>query len=285
MDFRWHIRGARMTFFQRFAAYAILILAAAVTSTSIARAGDGYPPYAPFSSASCGGAFQGFYGGVVGGLAGVNSDDSVGGVSGLKDNDKSFTVGGVAGYNRHCGNWLYGVETDFNYIDSSTTTGVLCAACGDGGTPGSVTFGSELNWYGTVRGRLGIVGGENFLIFATGGLAYAGVDHSIDSNNFPSNTGDPITSSSTKHDTRFGYTVGGGLEYLLSERWSFRADAMYIDLGSETETFTATAADGCGGVTCTSRPSYDDSFWVARVGVTYLFPAWAPEPVVAGPLK
>lgn len=225
-----------------------------------------YRPYTPPPAASsCGGPFSGFYAGGLIGFGGASTKTNVG--IELKDNDRGFTGGGVAGYNWQCNGWLFGAESDINYFNADMTTGITCPTCG-----GTLSFGSEINWYGTVRARVGLVGNENFLIFATGGLAYGGLDHSINSNNF-----NGVTFSGTQSDTAIGWTAGGGIEYLLSDNWAFRADAMYIDFGSNDETFTATGG-GCPG-TCTARVGYDDSFWVARVGLTYLFGAPAPTPV------
>jgi outer membrane immunogenic protein len=67
---------------------------------------------------------------------------------------------------------------------------------------------------------------------------------------------------------------------LLNDRWSFRADALYVDFGSEDHSIFG---DTCG---CDARAKWDDNFWVARVGLTYLFNS-VPAPVVPeyGPLK
>lgn len=237
-------------------------------ATSAYAGGDltdyAYTP--PPAANSCGGPFSGFYAGGLIGFGGASTKTNVG--IELKDNDKGFTGGGVAGYNWQCNGWLLGAETDINYFNADMTTGITCPTCG-----GSLTFGSEINWYGTVRGRVGLVGNENFLVFAMGGLAYGGVDHSINSNAF-----NGVTFSGTQSDTAVGWTAGGGIEYLLNDNWAFRADASYIDFGSTDDTFTANGG-GCAG-TCTARVGYDDSFWVARVGLTYLFgaPAAAPAP-------
>ncbi|CCB67238.1 MULTISPECIES: outer membrane protein [unclassified Hyphomicrobium] len=239
---------------------------------SSAYAGGDLTDYAytpPPAANSCGGPFSGFYAGGLIGFGGASTKTNVG--IELKDNDRGFTGGGVAGYNWQCNGWLLGAETDINYFNADMTTGITCPTCG-----GSLTFGSEINWYGTVRGRVGLVGNENFLIFAMGGLAYGGVDHSINSNAF-----NGVTFSGTQSDTAVGWTAGGGIEYLLNDNWAFRADASYIDFGSTDDTFTANGG-GCIG-TCTARVGYDDSFWVARVGLTYLFgaPAAAPAPAPA----
>lgn len=245
-------------------------------ASSAAYAGGDLTDYSytppPPAARACGGGFSGFYAGGILGFGGLSSKTDVGPL-GLKDNDKGFTIGGVSGYNWQCDGRLVGIETDISYFNADTSMGVSCPGCET-----SIRFGSEINWYGTLRARVGLVGDENFLVFATGGLAYGGVDHSIRSNGF-----NGINFSQSDSDTSVGWTVGGGVEYLLSDNWAFRADALYIDLGSQDHTYTADG--GCEG-TCTLRASYDDSFWVARVGLSYLFGATPASPAPEyGPLK
>jgi outer membrane immunogenic protein len=269
---RWQYKADIMKILQIFAGFLLVLFA-----SSAAYAGGDLTDYsaAPLPvRSSCGGGFSGFYAGGILGFGGLSSKTDVGPL-GLKDNDKGFTIGGVSGYNWQCDGRLLGIETDISYFNSSTTTGVACPTC-EG--PGTLTFGSEINWYGTLRARVGLVGDENFLVFATGGLAYGGVDHSIRNNGFNN-----VVFSQSDSDTAIGWTAGGGVEYLLSDNWAFRADALYIDLGSQDHTYTADG--GCGG-TCTLRASYDDSFWVARVGLSYLFGATPTAPVPEyAPLK
>ena len=49
-------------------------------------------------------------------------------------------------------------------------------------TPAFYTFTRELNWVGGLRARAGF-GGENVLIYGTGGAAWAGLDHSFTTSN------------------------------------------------------------------------------------------------------
>jgi outer membrane immunogenic protein len=258
-----------------------------IFGASSANAGGALTDYSPPPQlvSACGGTFSGFYAGGIFGFGGASTTTSAdivgGGRLNLKDNDRSFTAGGIAGYNWQCNGRLIGVESDLSYFNADMTTGVICngAPCGSGS---SLTFGSEVNWYGTLRGRLGLVGDENFLIFATGGLAYGGLDHSLRSNGY-----NGVTFSGANSDSAIGWTAGGGIDYRLSDNWAFRADAMYVDFGSDDETFTATSGSGCTSVTtCTLKASYDDHFWVARVGLTYLF-GGTPQTVVPeyAPLK
>lgn len=218
--------------------------------TSAASAGGSLS--IPPGPRACGGPFSGFYAGGVLGMGGLNSKVSGEGGS-LKGTDKGFTIGGVTGYNWQCNSSLLGIETDISYFNANSDEG--CAICG-----ASQSFNSEINWFGTLRGRVGLIGAENFLVFATGGLAYGGIDHKF--------TDTSVSFSQSDGDTEIGWTAGGGVEYLLSDSWAFRADALYVDFGSEDHTYTLA---GCP--VCTARLGWDDNFWVARVGLTYLFGA------------
>ena len=80
------------------------------------------------------------------------------------------------------------------------------------------------------------------LLYATGGLAYASVDHTLGLTT-ASAVGYPGVAvlATVRHflavqtsDTKAGWTVGGGAELLRDSHWVLRAEALYVDLGSET---------------------------------------------------
>ena len=69
-------------------------------------------------------------------------------------------------------------------------------------------------------------------------------------------------------DTKVGWTAGGGVEFLHDTHWLLRAEALFVDLGSETHSYhsrrtAATLRD--------ATAKWDDQFWVARVGLAYKF--------------
>ena len=68
--------------------------------------------------------------------------------------------------------------------------------------------------------------------------------------------------------TPYWTTAGGGVEFLHDSHWLLRAEALFVDLGSETHTYVV-AAPGIG--TGTAVANWDDQFWVARLGVAYKF--------------
>jgi outer membrane immunogenic protein len=127
-------------------------------------------------------------------------------------------AGGQIGYNWQSGIVVYGLEADIQWADIHDSATVV--------TPDGVdTFDAnqKLNWFGTVRGRIGIAPwSNNALLYATGGLIYGGqkVSASFD---------DEFVSDSS---TRTGGTVGAGLEYLFTPNLSGKIEGLWYDMGS-----------------------------------------------------
>src|SRR5262249_59962112 len=70
----------------------------------------------------------------------------------------------------------------------------------------------NIDFFGTVRGRLGFLATDQLLLFATGGLAYANVKNNANINEFFNGPvlGRQFIASSD--EIRYGWTVGGGAE-------------------------------------------------------------------------
>jgi outer membrane immunogenic protein len=159
-------------------------------------------------------------------------------------------VGGIqAGFNAQTGNWVYGFETDFQgsaQKDSSRTAHVVIGPCTTGPTCSyfsTTDLTAKLSWFGTVRGRIG-QDLNGLLVYATGGLAYGGVKLS-GVNTVAADLGLGVelltTSVFDMSSTKVGYTVGAGLEgaFPANNKLSWRAEYLYIDLGSVTATTVA----------------------------------------------
>ena len=211
----------------------------------------------------------------------------------FRDTDGGVTVGGYAGYNwqRCCSPFVYGVETDINFLDTSPTSFDIEANPGSFGTE-TVSLQSRMDWFGTLRARAGVVVHDSWLLYATGGLAYGEVDHKFSDNCVDCSAPPPPVSigpvnygpfSQSNSDTKVGWTAGGGFEFLHDAHWVLRTEALFVDLGSETHSYTpAVCAAAIGVSECTATAKWDDQFWVARVGLAYKF--GGPECCVA-PLK
>lgn len=223
--------------------------------------GDLSPPPDQPAARRCGsGPFNGPYIGVAAGYANVGSNqESVQTGATLSDDGGGATVGGLAGYNLQCGRFVIGIETDINWLDADTSA-----------TLANQTFSTSYDYFGTLRGRVGITH-ENIMLYFTGGLAYAGLEHSLDAPRLGIDQSDRAT--------KLGYTIGGGLE-LSRGHWSLRGEVLYVDLRDTTIDYTATL--GCG-TRCASTVRWEDDFVVGRVGLT--FKLHRDEPVPVEPLK
>jgi len=68
------------------------------------------------------------------------------------------------------------------------------------------------------------------LIYGTGGLAWGNVDSHVRIDFADAGLTDISGGDSS---TRMGWTLGGGLEYKVSEAWSVKAEYLYVDLGDD----------------------------------------------------
>ena len=97
------------------------------------------------------------------------------------NNKPSGILGGLqAGYNWQAGKFVFGVEADISATDihgSSTRVALLPSGRRRRLLPGSSQTNTQrMDWFGTLRGRLGFTPADRFLVYATGGLAYGHVE-------------------------------------------------------------------------------------------------------------
>jgi outer membrane immunogenic protein len=232
-------------------AVTVLWLAAGLSPAAEAQGGG-----AQGSSSCSSGPFAGAYIGANAGGGQFDADQTTNGLE-VGGSGETFTGGADAGYNFQCDQILFGIETDFNYLDVGA----------DARFPGPIFANARLDWFGTVRGRLGLVFDDRLLVYATGGLAYAAADHIL--------TDPAFNFRQSDDNVRIGWVAGGGIEWLRHGPWSLRAEGLFVDLGSERHYYVVTAC----GVTCQSRTDWDDSFWVVRLGLNYRFGKPEPAPL------
>jgi outer membrane immunogenic protein len=166
--------------------------------------------------------------------------------------------GGQAGYNYQVGSWVFGIEGDVDGFGSQKgfksvfepTTGAFFSASA---TP---------QWLATVRGRLGYTWGPG-MIYITGGGAWSGVHYDVNDGGF---------TNGTFNNTRSGWTLGAGYEWMIAPNWMVRAEYLYYGFNNSVNNSAAVPAVFGGGAIAHNWDKMNTS--VARLGLNYKFDWW-----------
>ncbi|TDR34846.1 outer membrane protein [Aquamicrobium defluvii] len=216
-----------LTFSAAQAADAVIYEPAPVASTSYdwsgfylgAHAGYGWGDYTPFSPAD--------------GETGPNIDID------------GFLGGLTAGYNWQLDSIVLGIEADIsNGPEGKTAQGTF----GPSWSCISGDCNADIEWFGTVRGRLGYAV-DRFLVYGTGGFAFGHVEGGIH------NSEQQGSGSAT------GWAAGAGVEFAWNQHWTTKAEYLHVDLGD-----IPFGTDSSGG-----SFKGDGSFDVFRLGINYKF--------------
>lgn len=136
----------------------------------------------------------------------LSDEVNLGGTGGaFLDDTEGWAIGAKLGYDKQVGNIVVGVITDAFY------------SFADGDGVGD--YKSELNYYGTVRGRLGYSFGR-LMAYGTAGYAYGELEV----------TGGGASAS----EMLSGWTYGGGLEYFWNRDLNLHAGYRRIDFDDQT---------------------------------------------------
>ncbi|GJE62175.1 outer membrane protein [Methylobacterium trifolii] len=195
-----------------------------------------------------------------------------------------FTGGGQIGYNYQLtpgSGFVIGVEADAQYVDFGRDRNRFAASSAV--APGTLVYNpsgvSGLDYFGTVRGRLGYAF-DRTLVYGTGGFAYG------------SGGGREFGLTNSSSDTfQTGWAAGAGIEYALptesflnffrSSAVTLKVEGLYVNLDRGNRNTGAFATNGLGtvgigspGVVLVSGPTArrnDTEFAVVRAGINYKF--------------
>ncbi|MDF2601331.1 MAG: porin [Methylobacterium brachiatum] len=200
-----------------------------------------------------------------------------------RSNNDGFTGGAQIGYNYQFtpgSGVVVGIEADAQYVDfARRANGTL--NYGVTGVPGTAfsgsrafvaTSGNGLDYFGTVRGRLGYAF-DRTLVYATGGYAYGSGQ---DDQNFAGNR--------FRDSFRSGYAVGGGIEYALptdsflnffkSSAVTLKIEGLYVNLDRQKNTAGGVFYGNLlapNGVAYLNGAAANTEFAVVRAGLNYKF--------------
>ncbi|TLG77783.1 outer membrane beta-barrel protein [Methylocystis sp. B8] len=219
-------------------------------------------------------------------------------------NAAGFIGGGQIGYNWQFGfggnSFVYGIEADIQGITNGgghngswTTIPVTGGNILNHSIVTAVSARKNLDYLGTVRGRIGYLFTPTLLVYGTGGLAYGGVNLNVSGfqSVVPTVAAWPTIGFGgvSYSDARVGWTAGGGLEWMFMPNWSAKIEYLYYNLGSLQMATGSTAQlyDGSFGGSpaglkwlnaTQARANYNGN--IVRAGVNYHF-NWGAPPVVA----
>jgi len=147
--------------------------------------------------------WTGLYAGVNAGYGWATQKGAAGATFGKMDGAQ---VGGTVGYNYQMGQIVLGVEGDDAWNRARNTN------------VGAISKSTNI---ATARGRIGYAV-DRVLLFTTGGYAGGTVDRTI--------------GAASANDWHNGYALGGGMEYAFTSNVSAKAEYLYTDLASKTDT-------------------------------------------------
>jgi outer membrane immunogenic protein len=155
--------------------------------------------------------------------------------------------GGQIGHNWQRGAVVFGIEADIQAADLSAS----------GFTDHRGFAKTNLDWFGTVRGRLGYSVGSA-LLYGTGGFAVGGAKDEVVW----------LTVTRKNDGVATGYAAGGGIEYAFSPKWSGKVEYQYINLGGDNLSYTA-HDPFTGDPTGTAAGKFNHEYNTVRGGLNY----------------
>ena len=240
------------------------------------------------------------------GAGGVTVTGRAGDLTSRSRSQDGFVGGGQIGYNQQIGGGflggglVVGIEADAQYTDfgRSRRDGGFNQVFIDPNLRGAtlqpdgstVLFAngdrafldtgssSSLEYFGTVRGRLGVAF-DRVMVYGTGGFAYGQTEQQTGRRNGFDNGNDD--------DFSLGYAVGGGVEFALptnfnlfgSSAVTFKIEGLYVNLERENQNgrFSTIGQRANGQVVTaqtadfTSRRDREMEFAVVRGGINFKF--------------
>jgi outer membrane immunogenic protein len=193
------------------------------------------PPLAPVIAAPIF-TWTGFYVGVNGGYGWGDVElqsGTIPGIAGPQNVDveaDGFIGGAQAGYNVQLGSFVVGAEADIQYSGVEESRNLTIAVPGSDITVAGQVEG-ELEWFGTVRARLGYAIGT-VLPYVTGGVLYGDVKGTASGTATGTIGGVPVTrtESFSASETFATWVVGAGVEVAFTPNVSFKGEYLYSNI-------------------------------------------------------
>jgi outer membrane immunogenic protein len=158
-------------------------------------------------------------------------------------------VGGQIGYRVQMSNWVFGVEAQGDWADFNGSNRNMVLP--------TLTDRSRLDAFGLFTGQVGY-SFNNVLGYIKGGAAVVGDKYST----FTTATNAVVDSANS---TRWGGTVGAGLEYGFAPNWSVGVEYDHLFLGNQNLNFSGAA----GAAAMTHNISQDTDIGLVRMNYRF----------------
>lgn len=209
---------------------------------------------------------------------GVNALATPNAVWSLPGPDVGGLIGGVqAGYAWTNGALIYGVEADWQ------SAGLSGSSRGFGAGPAAPLLLSHqtIDWFGTLRGRLGYAVLPTLVAYGTGGFAYGGGGSRLTVLDAFGNSAE-----GSSQWTRPGFAAGAGLEWGIAPNWSAKLEYLYVDLGHAAgHGFALADANGDPVANAVAVGGATNRFHTLRAGLNYRFAPYQGEDGASGLLR
>jgi opacity protein-like surface antigen len=222
-------------------------------------------------------------------LLGFGPASAAGGNGVVRARLNGFFFGGQAGYNWQFSERLIaGLEADVQGAGVRGGNGqlsVVQAPIGFAAT--SFKVNRQVEYFGTVRGRLGYAVTPTIMAYVTGGLAYGGVNlaGAMTQRLRPSAL-EASTTSADRYGNLVGWTVGAGAEMALGRNLSAKLEYLYYDLGALRFGNPSLAFSNAltGAVPIVDATSVGTRYngHILRAGLNYRFDPTIPETAGSG---
>jgi outer membrane immunogenic protein len=158
------------------------------------------------------------------------------GPPGFSESDKSRSDGAALGiglgYNYDTGDFVFGLDGDVSFLTNENQLEM------------KQTVDADYDWFATARARAGF-DSDGTLLYLTGGLAL--LDSNFDDG------------ADSHRETLVGWTAGAGMEQMISDSFSIKAEALYADFGSVDFTLSGDETD------------IDTELVLVRAGISFHF--------------
>lgn len=162
-------------------------------------------------------------------------------------NHNDFIGGGQIGFSYEYNQIVFGIDADLDGLGHTNSSAKIEKFVPLVDFPESYTsvfsVSKKINYLGTVRGRIGFLWSPSLLFYGIGGLAYGGVEFNESftaQESFSTFAYPQIQVNNNYNQTRLGWTLGVGLEWMFTCQWSAKLEYAYYDLGTLTKNYPVT---------------------------------------------